>query len=406
MKLSQIIIIYRKEMLDILRDRRTLASMILIPIIMFPLMTIGLGSIMGSQIEKMKKRIYVTAVVGGEHAPELVEYLKSEPDIQFFDIKIDTGMARLMLADKTIQAAVNIPAGFQTQLYDFIAGNAEAPHIEILSDMSEMESEIAGDKIREVIGQYRSGIVTTELEKRNIRPDILKPFFMNIINTASSRKMGGFMLGMILPYMVILLAITGGMYPAIDLTAGEKERGTLETLLVSPAGRFEIVFGKFFTVMTASLITTLLAIASLLFTYTSGFGSMMEMEEAAKMSVDFAAVFWVVLMMLPLSATFSALLLTLGVFAKSYKEAQSYMTPLMILVILPAMVSIIPGITPTPKLALIPVVNVSLMLKEALMGRYDLALITITIISSLVYAFITMFIAFKQFQREEVLFRI
>ena len=406
MNIAQVLIIYRKEMTEVLRDRRTLLSMILIPILIFPVMTIGLGSLMGSQMEKIKAGTFVVAIIGGENSPELVTHLSEVENFQLMESRIDIDTAKELLTDKAVQVVVDIPQGFESQLYAFFNGSKEAPQVEILSDESEVESEIAGDRVAMVIKDYRRLAVSAELERRNIRGDITKPFLVNQINTASERKMGGFILGMILPYMVIMLSLIGALYPAIDLTAGEKERGTLETLLVSPAGRMEIVVGKFITVMTASLVTAMLAIVSMTITFTSGFMFGGAMGEGINLGFDFMSIVWVLLMMIPMTATFSALLLTIALFAKSYKEAQSYTTPLMILVIMPSMITLIPGVEPSAKLAMIPVVNVAMMLKQALMGHYEPSLISITIIASLVYAAGAMFIAFRQFQREEVLFRV
>jgi len=204
--------------------------------------------------------------------------------------------------------------------------------------------------------------------------------------------------------MIILLSIMGAMYPAIDLTAGEKERGTLETLLVSPVGRMEMVLGKFLTIMTASLSTATLSLLSLYVTVSSGM--MMTAAEEMTMTINPGALISLILMMIPLAGLFSALLMTIAVFARSYREAQTYISPLMIVAILPAMASLIPGISPDLQMALIPVLNVSMTLKEVLMGRFDFVLIMVTALSTMVYAAFAIFISFRMFQKESVLFRV
>jgi sodium transport system permease protein len=125
-----------------------------------------------------------------------------------------------------------------------------------------------------------------------------------------------------------------------------------------------------------------------------------------RISLDFVSLLWVIPMLLPLAGLFSALLLTIALFARSYREAQSYLSPLMIVAILPAMVSMVPGVEPSLKLALVPVINVALMLKEVIIGSCDPLIMTITLISTLIYAGLGIWVAFRQFQRESVLFRV
>ena len=211
--------------------------------------------------------------------------------------------------------------------------------------------------------------------------------------------------------MVILLCMTGGMYPAMDLTAGEKERGTMETILSSPIPRLDLVLGKFFLVLTASLVTAALSVVSMGVSFW-GMQNMKSLDlsknpDAAGMQlhIGFTAVLSVFLMALPLAVLFSAGLITISLFAKSYKEAQSYVSPLMILVIVPAVAAMLPGIELTSKLALIPILNVSLLCKELVTGTYHWNFIALIFLSTCVYAAIALFLAVKMFQREDVLFR-
>ena len=405
MNLRQVIIVYAKEIIDILRDRRTLISMILVPILLFPLLIGGLGTLMGSQVEKLKQREYSIAVIGEEYAPGLLASLKENAQFQIYDFIDDLDLARDWLNDKTILVAVNIPEGFESQLRLFFAGEGEVPALEIIADLSDMESEIASNTLKYLVTEYRRSIVSEELQNRGLRADMTEPFAIMPVNVASEEKMGGFVAGMILPYLVIILTLMGAMYPAIDLTAGEKERGTMETLLVSPVGRMEMVLGKFLTVITASLATAILAITSLSVTMSCG---LMELEEGMSFSISLVSVLSILVMMIPLSMLFSALLMAIAVFARSYREAQTYISPLMIVVILPAMVSYIPGIELTFKLAITPVVNVALILKEMLtdIGSVDPSMVLLTFISTLIYASAAIWLTFRQFQRESVLFRV
>jgi sodium transport system permease protein len=201
------------------------------------------------------------------------------------------------------------------------------------------------------------------------------------------------------------------MHPAIDLTAGEKERGTMETILSSPVSRTHLVLGKFLLVLTASLITAMLMMVSVEASTTALQKSHVldemteEGEPAPQLALRPAAIASVIIMAVPLSVLFSAGLITIALFAKSYKEAQSYIAPLMFLVVIPAVAAMLPGVDLTPKLAIVPLLNVSLLCKELVTGEYHWNYIALIFASTCVYAAGALFLAVKMFQRESVLFR-
>jgi sodium transport system permease protein len=238
----------------------------------------------------------------------------------------------------------------------------------------------------------------------------LKPFDVKQENVAPPEKVGGATFGGLIGYMVILLCLTGGMYPAMDLTAGEKERGTMETILSSPVSRVHLVLGKFFLVLSASLVTAALSVTSMGISFwaVERFHAFDEAgSDAAELQLTLGpgSVLSVFVMVLPLAVLFSAALMTISLFAKSYKEAQSYVTPMMMAVILPAVAAMLPGVELTSKLALVPILNMSLLCKELVTGTYHWNYIAIIFSSTCVYAATALFLAVKMFQREDVLFR-
>jgi len=218
-------------------------------------------------------------------------------------------------------------------------------------------------------------------------------------------------LGGIIAYLVIFMCLNGGMHPAIDLTAGEKERGTMETILSSPVSRTHLVLGKFLLVLTASLVTAALLVGSMgiSFAVLQNSHSMDAVaddgEPAPRLTVGPLAVASVFIMAFPLAVLFSAALITISVFAKSYKEAQSYIVPLMFLVVVPTVAAMLPGVELSPKLAIVPLLNVSLLCKELVTGEYHWKYIVLIFASTCVYAAGALYLAVKMFQRETVLFR-
>jgi sodium transport system permease protein len=193
----------------------------------------------------------------------------------------------------------------------------------------------------------------------------------------------------------------------MDLTAGEKERGTMETILSSPIDRTHLVFGKFLVVLTASLATATLSVISMggSFAILSQFAREQSMGEGFPMLTMHAkTVFAVFVMTLPVAVLFSAVLMTISLFAKTFKEAQSYLTPMTFIVIVPAIAAVLPGIELTSKLALVPILNVSLLCKELVTGTYHWNYIALIFFCTCLYAGIALFLAVKMFQRESVLF--
>src|SRR6202035_2845835 len=194
--------------------------------------------------------------------------------------------------------------------------------------------------------------------------------------------------------------------PAMDLTAGAKKNAPLETSISSPLSRTHPVLGKFLLVLTASLVTAALSVTSMgvsswVFQHFQDQSS----GSALHITIGIRAVLSVFLVALPLAVMFSAALLTIALFAKSYKEAQSYISPLMIVVIVPAVAAMLPGVELNTALALVPVLNTSLISKEIMTGTYHWKYIALIFASSCVYAAGAIAIAVKLFQREDVLFR-
>jgi sodium transport system permease protein len=387
--------VYRKELRDTLRDRRTLISMFVIPILLFPVLTAGFGALAAFLLQKAQQEGSNIMLLGAEHAPVLAEMLRQTEGLNVVPPSDDYVQ---QINDKKVRAAVEFPPGFETQLRD----NAEpAPVLKIFYYQGELRSRIAVQSIRRVTNDYRDELIEQRLTREGLSAELLTPFQPEEENVASAEKVGGNLAGTILPYFIIILCMTGAIYPAMDLTAGEKERGTIETILASPVGRAELVLGKFLLVFTASVITAVLALSSFAVTLTLAGGFLQRMSSRdLPFAISIKSVAAVFIMILPLAVLFSAALIAIALLAKTSKGAQSYVQPLVLVVILPAIASMLP-----PKLALVPILNVSLVSKEIFTGNYQWSLIALIFGSSCVYAAAALFVAVRQFHREEVLFR-
>lgn len=400
MSMRNTLIVYRKELTDSLRDRRTLISMVVVPIVIMPLMSIGITVLMISVIGKAVQEVPKVMILGGDSSPRALADLKAVKDLEFVPAEPDY---RQQISEKKIRAAVDLPSGFDESLKD-----GKDATVKIYHYSGDLKSGIAVGKVEDSLNKYRDTTVKLRLEAHNLPGNLVDPFKVEKENVAPPEKVSGAAIGGFLPYFVIILCLTGAMYPAIDLSAGEKERGTIETILCSPVSRTHIVLGKFLMVLTAALCTAILAIISMgvsfsvAKTYMAGRGGA---DNPLNASIGLKAIGAVFFMVLPLAVFFAAAMLAIALFAKSYKEAQSYLSPLLIVAILPAIGGILPGVEINSRLAMIPVLSTSLISKEIVSGTFHWNYIGLIFLSSCVYASAALFIAVKLFQREDVLFR-
>jgi sodium transport system permease protein len=395
-------IVYHKEIVDSLRDRRTVISMIAVPLLVMPLLTIGMGALTVNLVGQAKKETPKVMILGGDDSPRVMAELRQLKDLRVVPANPDFAEE---ISNKEIRAAAEIPEGFEAKI---AAG--EFSTVKIYMYEGELKSSFGADRLQRFFREFSDRTIREQLEARQLPDSLMHPFNIVQQNVAPPEKVGGAILGGLVPYFVILLCLTGAMYPAMDLTAGEKERGTIETILCSPVSRTHLVLGKFLMVLTASLATGVLAITSMAVSFREGKSILLGLTDGTadaglQITITGKAVVSVFFVVLPLAVFFSAALLALSLFAKSFKEAQSYISPLMIVFGLPAIAALLPGVELSPTLALVPVLNTSLVSKEIITGIYRWDLIALIFLSSSAYAAVALAIAVKLFQREDVLFR-
>ncbi len=256
MKLKNIRIVYNKERTDMLRDRRTLFNMLLFPLIMFPVITIGFNRLESQLREKAKQEAAQIMVLGAEHAPELDGKLRASGKFEIVPFAADF---KQQISDKKLRAAVEFSQGFEQAVR---VANGPAPSLTLYFYRTELRSELAVRNLEEIIGKYRTEIVQGRVAGQGMSAASLTPVLTKEQNVASAEKVSGVRMGAIIPYFIIIFCLMGALHPAMDLTAGEKERGTMETILASAVSRGELVMGKFLLVLTTSLITAVISLIS------------------------------------------------------------------------------------------------------------------------------------------------
>ncbi len=386
MRLSLILTILHREVIDLLRDRRTLVTMILLPLVAFPLIGLGVSKFIEMTGKKSEAEATTVGVLAAASSPEVTAAIARAGLRAVVQANL-----RDAVEQKRVAAAIE----------------QEGADIRILLDATRGASTMAGEKLRGAFAEVKEERVRANLTAAGLPATVLTPFSVKRINLASDRKMGGFIFGTLLGYIVILLMFSGGMHPAVDMTAGEKERKTIEALLASPASRAEIVLGKTLATVVALYATALLTLMSLFVSMRSS--TMMDNPKLSAMLgnavFDGRTLALLVLTVFPVALMAGALMIAIACFARGFKEAQSYLTPLLLLVILPSLLGGLPGMELSPALSLIPIFNASQLLKAILQGDFTWATFLITFFANITYAGICFFFAVRNFESEEIMFR-
>jgi sodium transport system permease protein len=390
LNLRPIGIVYRKELRDLLRDWRTIMSMIVVPAVIVPLIILGVLKIVNLTMKEVPK----VMLLGGEGSPESVTALRR---LNKFDLVPASPDYTNLISTKKIRAAVEIPSDF-----DAAVEGARKTTIHIYTYDGEPKSMQVAVQLEEFFQHRREEMVRRRLLERHLPETLVTPFEVKRTNVASPKQVTGVVLGMILPYLMIVMCLAGAIYPSVDLTAGEKERGTLETLLSSPVARTHLVLGKGLVVLTASLATAALSLTSnglaLMFIHTDRFAKV-------PLVLDPLALARVCVVIIPLAIFLSSLTIAVGLFARSSKEANTYLQPMLLLAIIPALVAALPGIDFNYGLAFVPILNMSLLCKELLTGTCHWGHVLVVFGSMTVYAALAVGAAVALFKRESVLFR-
>lgn len=391
-------IIFRKELKDTLRDRRTLLMAIVLPLVLIPLLLGGVVKLQSSQMERAAARSLHVGVAGAEAAPGFVELLRARAGLRVTR-GIPPDSARALVRRDSLDAAFVVAPDFAEQVEARRAGGLR------LYYESGGDAVVEQERLREVVEAYRTQLMDARLQLLDLDRGALETVALEEVDVATQREALGQLIGGFLPYIFLIFCFLGAMYPAIDLGAGEKERHTMETLLTAPASRLQIALGKFFLITAAGVVSAVISIAGLAAGLQLVGDMPREVADAVQGVLQPGAVLLVILLLVPLAMFFAGLQLTLSLFAKSFKEAQSILSPLSFLAIVPAAIGLLPGIELTTATALIPVLNVSLATKAIMAGTIETGHLLLVVVSLVVLAGASLFVCTWQFRREEVLFR-
>ncbi len=312
-----------KELRDMSRDRRTLALVLLMGPVMYPAMMLGIGALAENRTRTQLDKVLEVPVAGAEHAPNLVAFLATH-GIQAVAPPQDLDAA---ISRQDIDVALEVDASFGE---DWHAGRPA--EVQMVHDSTRRNAEIPVARLRNALNGYREQVGMLRLMARGIHPAVTRPVSVGTRDLATEDAKRGVVMSLILPYLLILTSFLGGAYLILDATAGERERQSLEPLLATPASRGAIVSGKIAAACAVGLLSLLLTL--LAFKLSAQMASGM----ARMLDVSFPAIGKMLLILVPMLFIGTALLTYLAASAKSMKEAQSHMTYLMLLPLVPTFV--------------------------------------------------------------------
>ncbi|HUT31128.1 MAG TPA: ABC transporter permease [Sedimentisphaerales bacterium] len=407
--LHNILIVYLKEMKEVLRDRKSLIFMLLLPTIILPVvMSLAITFVTRAE-KKSRSETLAFAIFGVEHLPELAEGFDQEKGFHKVEIGTPNDIESAIAAGK-IEFAIVIPDVARQRIAD---GNQVA--VRLCYDDVSVTSKVkerAGKIIRKVSDGIRSNrLAGLGLDSPRQQQGLLNPIVVEERGAAEMRgvrgmrEMLGERLGGMLPYLFIIFCFVGAMSPAIDLGAGEKERGTLETLLLAPIPRSQLVLGKFLVIATTGITSALLSVSSIGLTLAVKVEALTGELRQVIESVSVLDLALIAAMLIPTAAIFASLLLSISIYARTFREASTYCGPLNLVVLFPAFIAVLPGVELNWVWAMVPITNISLATKELVKGTMDYPMLIAILGSSIVIAAGLLFFCTKWFEREAVLFR-
>ena len=398
MRWSVVKTIFTKELVETLRDRRTLFAMFVLPVLIHPLLFLLLGNVTAAET-KQRKTLEPTVAVWGPLPPSAEAALQREIGLRVIERRPSAptdgeAEALRLLEKKTVELVLAVPGDADTRVS--ADGGVE---LTLYYDSVDHRSDGAESRLRKALATWNEAQLADRLKRHHLPPGFDRALKPKSTDVATKARRGAEVAGRALPIVLLFVMITCGLLPAVDLTAGEKERGTLQTLLTAPVRPVEIVAGKYLTVVLVSVIgaaANLLAMGFALSRLTAG------VEELA-FTLHLSTAIAVFATFVPGALLLSALLLAMAVFARSFREAQSYLTPIMLAVLLPAMVALLPGVELDAKTALIPICNLALLARALLAGTATLELGFVVVVANLAYATAAVLLAARVFETEQVL---
>jgi sodium transport system permease protein len=381
-KLRDVALVAGKELRETLRDRRTLVVMVLFPLVVYPLVSLLMAQVMTSHTARSEAHLSRVAVVG---PPALADPVRARlrADARSFAPDALGDSARV---DQAADLRA-VEAGAIDAVAEVAAGAGGVTHVDLVYDEARDESRQAQFRVGDVLG----GVLA---------PGCSKLFTLEERNVAPRARVGGYVLSKLLPLVVVVMIMLGAFYPAIDITAGERERGTLETILSAPVSRFDLMTGKVIAVATLSTVTGLLNMTSMSLTMIEGIRLV---GATSPVAIPWTRAASTLVVVVPAAFLFGAVMVAIGAMARSFKEAQTLLTPVYFLCFTPSLIAGLGDWELGGAAALVPGVNVTLLARDLILGKATLGASLLVVASTLAFGALALHLAARLYDSERLL---
>jgi sodium transport system permease protein len=374
-KLQSVWLVAGKELRETLRDRRTLAVMVLFPLVVYPLVSLVTAQVLSARVARVEAHVARIAIAGPPPIVAQVRRLLSSADFSLAPAGAAADVAANRV-DAFVEVAAS-PAG-------------KPPSVRIFFDETREDSTTARDRVTQALG---AGAVSGA--------GCAPPFAVATQGIAPRARMSGYLLSKVLPLVVVVMVMLGAFHPAIDITAGERERGTLETTLSAPIERSALMAGKVLAVAALAALTGFLNLASMSLTVLEGAHLVANRAPMSIPWIHIAAAFSVIP---PTAFLFAAVMVAIGSLARSFKEAQTLLTPVYFLCMAPSLTAALGDFRLDGATAFIPGVNVTLLARDLIVGRAPWGLALAVVASTLVYGLAALALAARLYDSERLFF--
>lgn len=396
MNMKRMTALLKRELRDILRDKKTLFTMVVIPILLYPLLIIGMSALMSAIMSSQAEKTYLVAFDTDAAVEKEFEtiFKENKEDIGYEIEIVETAGYEEALEAEEIDAFVRETGEGAYSLNYLSAKDKSATAVSALG--------AAFDIYRENLSKQRIEDAGLDVET------MLNPISFQREDLSSTEESVGNLIGSMMPFFIIVSILLGAIYPAIDVTAGEKERGTLETLLTLPVTNFEMIMSKFLAVSVIACVSAMLNVFSMggamVFLVSSSLSSVADINITIHYETFIPGILFTLLVMMFFALLVTAVCMCTCVFAKSFKEANNYATPVMLIFMFGSYVTMIPDMELTAQTAAIPIVNVALMVEGLFQFSYNYGLFAIVLFSNVAYSLLAIMILGKIYNSEAVLF--
>lgn len=392
MRVSIALAIARKELREALRDRKTIVLTLLLPLLLYPGLMLLVTQIAMTQQAALEAVPSNVAIIGDiSSAP--AQALRDAELLRVIELDAPVADPLAIGADAIVTLTPQLDANGTT-----LAWNTGVQYRSVIET-----SQQAADRVQAVLSDWRDVEVTSRIAAAGLPPETIAPIQLAPADLSPTQQRGGYVLGSVLPLLVLITIMMGSLYPAIDVTAGEKERGTIQTLFTAPVHPSEVVAGKYLAVVALGMVTG----ASNLGSMALVFGHNLVLSGEAVGDLDFtiapSVFFGLAIVVVLIAALVSAVLMCAAVLARSFKDAQTFVTPVYLLCLLPGLVAQMPGFELTSSTALVPIVGPVLLMRSMLLDGVQLDEVFLVCAGSSAWIALAVLLATKLFDSEDVI---